>query len=118
MPISREASLYRQAKVSPVINEPHAETMGIDLNERVFKVLGSGGFAVTDVVPGYLEWFSEEELPVPKSEDDFHEFIYLACNNPEFNQHYRKVGHSAVAERHRYSCRASEVLRILGIRIE
>ena len=34
--------------------------MGTNLNERVFKVLGNGGLAVTDVTPAYREWFAEE----------------------------------------------------------
>ncbi|MEM4204985.1 MAG: glycosyltransferase [Candidatus Methanomethylicaceae archaeon] len=118
LPVSKEASLYRQAKVSPVINEPHVETMGIDLNERVFKVLGSGGFAVTDVVPGYREWFSEGELPVPQNEDEFHEIVHFARENVEFNHRYREAGHKAVVERHRYSHRASEVLNILNIQVD
>ena len=43
LPEAKEPALYRQARLSPTINEPHVEVMGVDLNERVFKVLGSGG---------------------------------------------------------------------------
>jgi len=116
--ILREGSLYRQAKVSPVINEPHVAMMGIDQNERVFKVLGSGGFAVTDVVEGYREWFSEDELIVPKDINQFHDMINLAIDNPEFSSGYRKRGQKAVLERHKYSHRARRVLEILNLKLE
>jgi hypothetical protein len=115
LPISREGSLYRQARVSPVINEPHVEVMGIDQNERVFKVLGSGGFAVTDAVPGYREWFSDEELLVPKNEKEFHEIIRVAFEDLDFNLRYRKAGQRAVKERHLYQHRAAQVLRTLNL---
>lgn len=118
LPIEREASLYRQAKVSPVINEPHVEVMNVDQNERVFKVLGSGGFAVTDAVPSYREWFSEDELPIPKNEAEFHEIVHLALEDSDFNFRFRKAGHRAVIERHRYSCRAEEVLKALNIHVK
>ncbi|GAB4476893.1 MAG: hypothetical protein Kow0088_15150 [Anaerolineales bacterium] len=115
LPVEREGSLYSQAKICPVINEPHVELMGIDQNERVFKVLGSGGFAITDPVPGYREWFSEYELLVPKDENQFHELVHLAWRDRDFNYQYRKNGQRAVIERHSYMHRAVETLHRLGI---
>lgn len=113
LPRSREASLYRYARVSPTINEPHVERMGIDYNERVFKVLGSGGFTITDAVPGYRQWFAEEELLVPRSVEEFHELVQLALMDDDFNQRYRVCGQRAVKERHQYSHRAMKALKIL-----
>jgi hypothetical protein len=113
LPRWREASLYRQARISPTINEPHVERMGIDQNERVFKVLGSGGFTITDAVPGYRNWFTEDELLVPTTVEEFHELVQLSLRDDEFNQRYRVCGQRAVKERHQYSHRAMEALRIL-----
>jgi hypothetical protein len=111
----KEPSLYRQARLSPTINEPQAEIMGVDLNERVFKILGSGGMTVTDVVPAYREWFSEEELLVPSNLDEFHDFVHHALTDDDFNARYRQTGYAAVMARHTYAHRARTLLNHLGM---
>jgi hypothetical protein len=111
----KEPALYRQARLSPTINEPHVEKMGIDLNERVFKVLGSGGMTVTDVTPGYREWFAADELLVPGSFEEFHELVRCALTDDDVNLAYRKKGREAVLARHTYRHRAERVLELLGL---
>ena len=110
-----EAPLYNQALVSPIINEPHVEVMGTDINERVFKVLGSGGLAVTDIIPACREWFSSDELLVPGNVNEYHEIVQLALTGNDFNQRYRRSGYEAILERHTYAHRARTILRYLGI---
>lgn len=115
LPLSQEAALYRQAKVAPTINEPHCEIFNLDLNERVFKVLGSGGCSVTDAISGYREWFTAEELAVPDSLADYHEIVHELLTNDDRNQQYRKHGYQAIINRHTYAHRAQNVLDQLGI---
>jgi hypothetical protein len=114
---AEEPSLYKQSAISPVINEPHVSVMGVDINERVFKVLGSHGFAVTDVTPGYREWFTEDELLVPENPDQYYQIIEQALKNPEFTSAYREQGYQAVLSRHTYAHRAQTVLDHLGISV-
>jgi len=111
----KEPSLYHQAKLSPTINEPHVEQMGIDLNERVFKVLGSGGMTITDVTPAYREWFTPDELLVPGSLTEYHDLVRQALEDDDFNQHYRQIGYEAVQARHTYIHRARTLLEHLDI---
>ena len=112
-----EATLYRQAKLAPTINEPQAEALGLDLNERVFKVLGSGGCTLTDAVPGYRDWFTPDELPVPASLAEYHELVETLLHDAAFNRRYRKAGHAAVMARHTYAHRAQSVLDLLHISV-
>jgi spore maturation protein CgeB len=91
------------------------ELMGIDINERVFKVLGSGGVAVTDSVAAYREWFTEDELVVPKSVDDFHDMVRLLLSEPNMRETFSHRGALAVEERHTYFHRARRVLALLGV---
>lgn len=112
---TEEPSLYKQALISPVINEPHVSVMGVDINERVFKVLGSNGFAVTDATPSYREWFSRDELLVPENPDEYHQIVEHALENPEFTSHYRDKGREAILTRHTYAHRAQRALEYLGI---
>lgn len=104
--VEHEPALYRQARLSPTINEPHVEKMGVDLNERVFKVLGSGGITVTDAVPGYREWFSDSELLVPHNLDEYREMVHEILTNDEVRQRYAEAGNKAVLSRHMYCHRA------------
>jgi hypothetical protein len=115
LPDSKEPSLYRQACLSPTINEPHVEVMGVDLNERVFKVLGSGGMTVTDATPAYRDWFSPDELLVPESVSDYRDMVRTALEDKDFNRRYRQAGHQAILARHTYTHRAQQVLGLLGL---
>jgi hypothetical protein len=115
LPEIEEPSLYRQARLSPTINEPHVETMGIDLNERVFKVLGSAGMTITDVTPAYREWFSEDELPVPGNLDEYHDMVHRALTDDDYNARQRQKGYAAVIARHTYAHRARTLLEYVGI---
>ncbi|OBQ17353.1 glycosyltransferase [Anabaena sp. AL93] len=115
LPEKQEPSLYHQAKLSPTVNEPHVSLMGIDINERVFKVLGSGGMTITDATPAYREWFTEEELLVPTSVNEFYEMVHLLLNDEGLNTKYRQAGYKAVLHSHTYVHRAKLVLSSLGI---
>ena len=112
-----EPALYRQARVSPTINEPYVSAMGVELNERVFKVLGSGGLTVTDATPAYRAWFDPDELLVPSSVADFQDMIELVLSDPTVNERFRRRGHQAVLARHTYAHRAREALAHLGLGI-
>ena len=113
LPLEQEASLYAQAKVSPVINEPHVCAMGIDINERVFKVLGAGGLAVTDACSGYRDWFAADELLVPDSLAHFHELVAAALRGDPALAGLRERGRRAVLARHTYRHRAESFLALL-----
>lgn len=101
-----ESPLYNQAIVCPVINEPTVALMSGQINERVFKVLGSGGCAVVDAVPAYRELFHESELPIAESPEHFMELVKILTNDVELNKKYRELGQKAVLSRHTYIHRA------------
>jgi hypothetical protein len=114
--IYEEASLYHQASLCPVINEPHVSTMGIDVNERVFKVLGSGGLAITDVTPAYREHFANNELLIPRSIEEYQEMVRSIIKDGEMIcMQYRKAGQTAVLKKHTYAIRANKFLHQMGI---
>ena len=114
--IELEPELYNQAKVCPVINEPSVALMRGQINERVFKVLGSGGCPVVDAVPAYKELYSEDELLIAENEEHFHHLIKNLLSDRELNNLYRKKGMEATLSRHTYSHRAIEFLRLSNIR--
>ena len=116
LPIDDERALYQNARVCPVIGTPGV-AIG-QIAERVFKVLGSGGLAVTDIAPAYRELFTEDELLVPESMDEYHDMIQRALSNDESIQEFRERGRQAILERHTYVHRAKTILGYLNINKE
>jgi hypothetical protein len=115
--LSREAepSLYQQALVSPAINEPTVKLLHGQINERVFKVLGSGGTTVVDAIPAYRQLFTEEELIVPKDEFEFEDIVRELFTNGTLREKYSSLGREAVLSRHTYIHRARVILRQLDV---
>ncbi|MBN1867364.1 glycosyltransferase family 1 protein [Candidatus Sumerlaeota bacterium] len=115
LPRDAEPSLYRQARLSPTINEPTVRLLHGQINERVFKVLGCGGATVVDAVPAYRELFTEEELPIPQDEREFVEMARELLRDPVLREEQAQRGLRAVTNRHTYEDRARVVLDRLGL---
>ena len=115
LPDSQEGALYAQAKLSPVINEPHVCAMGVDINERVFKVLGAGGLAITDATEGYRDWFTSDELLVPQGIDDYCDMVRTVLANPGSFAAFRERGRQAVLSRHTYRHRAEAFCHLFDL---
>src|SRR5262249_11733868 len=113
--IDDERILYQNARLCPAIGEPHCEVVG-DINERVFKVLGSGGVVITDVSPAYRETFGPDEILMPQSLAEYRDMAYEVLEDDAMNAEYRKRGHHAVFTRHTYRHRALQILERLGVR--
>jgi hypothetical protein len=110
-----EPPLYKYAGLCPVINEPRVELMGTDMCERLFKVLGCQGLAVTDCAKVYRDLFTEQELLVPHNPKEYVEIVMDILRNPAGYQRYRQSGFDAVLNGHTYAHRAKQVLEELGI---
>jgi spore maturation protein CgeB len=70
---------------------------------------------ITDVTPAYREWFTEDELLVPTSVNEFHEMVNLSLKNESFNHKYKQAGYKAILKRHTYVHRANLMLLSIGI---
>lgn len=114
LPRDKEPSLYRQALLSPVINEPSVAILHGQINERVFKVLGSGGVALVDAVPAYRELFSEEEMFIPRDEHEFADYARMLLNNESMREQVKEA-RNAVLQRHTYRHRVIQVLENLAM---
>lgn len=112
----KEASLYRQARVSPTVNEPTVALLKGQINERAFKVMGSFGCTVVDAVMAYRELYSEDELLIAESPEHFRDLAIGLLRDEERNLQYRTRGYTATMQRHTYLHRAQEILRQLDMR--
>jgi hypothetical protein len=110
-----EPVLYRQALLSPVINEPSVALLNGQINERIFKVLGAGGVPLVDAVSAYRELFSPDELIIPGDEHEFHDLIRQHLAGEDFLIPFSRKGREAVLSRHTYRHRAEQVLAAFGL---
>lgn len=110
-----EPALYRQARVSPSVNEPSVALLHGQINERVFKVFGSGGASVVDAVPAYRELFTADELTIPDGPEEFRELVLTMVDDASLRDRVAERGHQAVKERHTYGHRANTLLEALGL---
>lgn len=79
--------------------------------------MGSGGLAITDVVPFYNELFGSDELLVPDSIEEYHDMVHQALTDDDFNRRYRETGYRAIQERHTYAHRAKSILEHLDTHV-
>lgn len=114
LPRDAEAALYRQALVSPTVNEPTVALLHGQINERIFKILGSGGCSVVDAVPAYRDFFTSDELLVPENLNEFIEMTQWMLEDETARAHWASRGRQAVLDRHTYHHRAKEMLHRLG----
>lgn len=106
-----EPKLYASAAICPVINEPSVSLLHGQINERVFKVLGSGGFPIVDSVWQYRTLFNEDELVISENKTDFKDKVHFFLEHPHEREKYITRGRMAVFSRHTYFQRAELFLK-------
>lgn len=108
-------NLFKSAKVCPNLSEPHAQEYGFDVNERIFKVLYSGGFCITDNVKGY-ELFGDGVV-VADSPKDFAEKIDYYINTDKGRMSIPEIafrGQKFVTDNHTNYHRAAQIMELFG----
>ncbi|MFX0134400.1 MAG: glycosyltransferase [Candidatus Hodarchaeota archaeon] len=115
LPDDLEPSLYKQALLCPAINEPHAEIIGGDICERVFKIMGCEGLPITDCIPAHYDIFSKNEIIVPRDLNDYKEKVRKILGDNKLFEKYRIAGYKAILERHTYVHRVKTILKNLEI---
>jgi hypothetical protein len=101
-------NLFASAKICPNLSEPHAQEFGIDLNERIFKVLYAGGFCITDNVEAYKMF--GDGVVIAESPEDFKEKIDFYLQNTEDRNEIAEKGNKFVADNHTSIHRIAEIL--------
>jgi len=115
LPRQAEPALYRQTALCPTINEPTVRLLHGQINERVFKILGSGGATVVDAVPAYRELFDPDELPVPQDAAEFAHLVRHLLHDIDERHRWAMRGRHAVLQRHTYHHRARQMLEQLRL---
>ena len=105
-------NLFASAKICPNLSEPHAQDLGIDVNERIFKILYSGGFCISDKVDAYKMF--GDGIVIADSPEDFRDKVNHYLDNPLERQSITLKGHNCVKQNHTGFHRIAQILKELG----
>lgn len=106
--------LFKSAAICPNLSEPHAQEYGFDVNERVFKVLCSGGFCISDKVLSLEKIFQDNGVVFADSASDFQDKISYYLKNPTEAREIAEIGKAAVLESHTNFHRVATILKAFG----
>ncbi len=107
--------LFLSSKICPNLSEPHSQEIGIDVNERAFKILCSGGFCIMDNVRAAKEIF-QDGVVFAETPNDFRDKIefYLDPKNIEKKNKIAETGKNIVLSEHTNYHRAALFLESFG----
>ena len=108
-------NLFKSAKICPNLSEPHAQVYGIDVNERIFKILYAGGFCISDNVEAYKMF--GDGIVIADSPDDFRDKIeyYASTDKGTIDRSFIiKNGQDFVTENHTGFHRISTIMEAVG----
>jgi hypothetical protein len=102
------------ATVCPNVHEPHSQDFGYDIVERVWKLGSNKCFCVSDSVEGLKKIFSNDEIVIAETPEEFRDAVIYYINNPEERLPYIDRYYNTIMNRHTYFHRASQWLAELG----
>jgi hypothetical protein len=97
-PHEQAKNYYKSAIVCPNLHgdfqkekiTEYMQTPGRMINDRIFNIIASGGFAISDNAPIVKEFFSEDEIPYAENKEEFKELIDYYRDNPEKREPFIK----------------------------
>lgn len=104
------ARIYNSTKININVTE-----QGINnINYRVFEVLASSGFLITDEMPDLYKLFEVgKELEVYKNEEELFDKIDFYLKNQNLAQAIARYGRKNVVNNHTFKERAEKILKIV-----
>lgn len=106
-------ALFKRAKVGPCVSEPHTLVWGIDLPERVFKVILSGAVAVHDPVADMSSYLSS--VTACFDQDDYVSTVKMICRWDAMKRlELAQKQYSEVCSKHTYHHRMARLFTSLG----
>jgi spore maturation protein CgeB len=109
-----ERKLYASAKICVNIHEYYRDgtTKGFS-NEREFKLPASGGFEISDYIPGMERYFKlGEEIVVVRSNEEWFEKIDYYLNHADERRRIQEAGTARVLKEHTYSHRVDQLIEL------
>lgn len=117
-PFETIKDIYASAIVSPCIHGDFQkgkeceffQTPAHMINERIFQVILSGGFCISDDTPIVAEFFSKDEVPQCETREEFKEKIEFFISNPDKRIPYMEKAKEKILNNHLYKHRWQKYL--------
>jgi hypothetical protein len=108
-------NLFVSSKICPNLSEPHSQQYGIDVNERIFKVLAVSGFCIMDNVARAKEIFKDGAVFV-NSPEEFKRAVeyYVSDKSESERKDISRIGRDIVLSDHTNFHRAATMLEAFG----
>lgn len=94
--------LYRSCKICPSVSESHTSVHPLDVPQRPFSVICSGGFTIHTPTPALVGMGLSDVVPTALNVDDWFEKISYYIKHDEEREALRVKQKIAVMERHTY----------------
>lgn len=108
-------ALFSSALVCPNVSEPHANTLGFEVNERVFKLAACKAFCISDYIESLdKDVFKNGEMVLADSPEQFHDLVHNFINNPHLRDEHIDACYETVMKEHTYFDRIHNLLTHLG----
>lgn len=105
-----ERKIYSSSTISLNVHEDYVRKYNLEINERTFKVIASGGFEIADNVKVLRKYFTKDELVIGESGDDWLDKIRFYLKSPEKRQKIIDAGIKKVLAKHTYHNRVNEII--------
>lgn len=105
--------LFKSAGICPCIYEPLSKEFGFDVSERIFKVISSGGFALSENIESARTDFFGDSVVYFDDVKDLEDKIFHYLKNPEERIPYIQKAQSIVLKEHTYINRIEKMLKEL-----
>ena len=120
-PEGHEKNVYKSAKISINLHEPHSQKFGYDVNERFFKLAINKCFCISDYVEGqerlYSSWVYSAKTP-EEFYDKINEMLLYWDKYDSFRKNYVDKAYEITLKENTYFDRASKIFSKLGLEDE
>lgn len=118
-PYDKVKDLYASALVCPTLHGEWqkgevCELMHIPafmINDRIFQVVLSGGFAVSDNNPIVKEFFAESEVPYANTMEEYVRLVNYYAEHSEKRESFMKKAKARILKEHLYTHRMTNFLK-------
>lgn len=122
-PFEDTPNYYKSAIVCPNIHgsfqknetSEFAEIPGYMINERIFQVILSGGFAISDNNPIVKKFFTEDEVPYAETKEEFKKLVDYFRTHQDERLPFMKRAKERILKEHLYTHRWAKYLKELGL---
>ena len=109
-PFIKAKDSYKSALVSPNLHGDFQKGIPTDffqvpghmINDRIFNVIMSGGFTISDNNPIVKDFFTEDEVPYAETKEQYQEMIRYFIAHPEERLPYMKKAKKKIMENYTY----------------